>query len=290
MPDIWNAKDYLELPPTNFSIFTLKNVIWRTYLISCMVWYCFLFRFCLFRACFTHWFLQIWVAIYFYGTMINWFTLIKKLMQTYIVRVSRSILNVSTVHLNGIWHLIWRYLSKPVLSGHYSIPRAWQPNTGFTVLFHAAFHQRHIKKMSNLRTTFTLTVRLTGAPTPLSAVQRYVPFALLWILLRTYPPSTTGSRGALSVPLSSTFVHVMVGVGLPVTLQLKVTKEPSQTTSWSLLTLAIPGGTAKIRDILKQLRSLQCSPVSNLFPIVFLFFCSLRTESYSGRRFSPTKK
>ena len=31
-------------------------------------------------------------------------------MQTYIVIVSGSILNVSTVHLNGIWHLIWRYL------------------------------------------------------------------------------------------------------------------------------------------------------------------------------------
>ena len=26
-----------------------------------------------------------------------------------------SILNVFTVHLNGIWHLLWRYLSKPVL-------------------------------------------------------------------------------------------------------------------------------------------------------------------------------
>ena len=49
-------------------------------------------------------------------------------MQTYIVKVSGSILNVSNVHLNGIWHLIWRYLSKPVLGGHpvlsgnYSIP------------------------------------------------------------------------------------------------------------------------------------------------------------------------
>ena len=61
-------------------------------------------------------------------------------MQTYIVIVSGSILNVSTVHLNGIWHLIWRYLSKPVLgghpvlSGHYSIPRGCPLNTGFTVL------------------------------------------------------------------------------------------------------------------------------------------------------------
>ena len=60
-------------------------------------------------------------------------------MQTYIVIVSGSILNVSTVHLNGIWHLIWRYLSKPVLgghpvlSGHHSIPRGCPLNTGFTV-------------------------------------------------------------------------------------------------------------------------------------------------------------
>ena len=55
--------------------------------------------------------------------------------------VSGSILNVSTVHLNGIWHLIWRYLSKPVLgghpvlSGHYSIPKGCPLNTGFTVIF-----------------------------------------------------------------------------------------------------------------------------------------------------------
>ena len=50
-------------------------------------------------------------------------------MQTYIVKVSGRILNISTVHLHGIWHLIWRYLSKPVLGGHpvlsgrYSIPK-----------------------------------------------------------------------------------------------------------------------------------------------------------------------
>ena len=45
MPDIGNAKDCLELPPTNFSIFTLKNMTWQTHLISCTVRYCFLFRF-----------------------------------------------------------------------------------------------------------------------------------------------------------------------------------------------------------------------------------------------------
>ena len=50
--------------------------------------------------------------------MINWSTLIKKFMQTYIFIVSVSILNVSTVHLNGFRQLIWRYLLKPVLGGH----------------------------------------------------------------------------------------------------------------------------------------------------------------------------
>ena len=113
---------------------------WRTYLIGFTAQYCFLFRFVCVELVSLIWFLQIWVAIYVYGTMINWSTLIKKLMQTYIVIVSGSILNVSTVHLNGIWHLIWRYLSKPVLgghpvlSGHYSIPRGCPLNTGFTVL------------------------------------------------------------------------------------------------------------------------------------------------------------
>ena len=76
-------------------------------------------------------------SLSYYG---SWSTLIKKLMQTYIVTASRSILNVSAVDLNGIWHLIWLCLSKPVLgghpvlSGHYSIPRGRPLNTGFTVV------------------------------------------------------------------------------------------------------------------------------------------------------------
>ena len=115
-------------------------MIWRTYLISFTVQCCFLFRFVCIELVSLIWVLQIWVAIYVYGTMINWSSLIKKLMQTYIVIVSGSILNVSTVHLNGIWHLIWRYLSKPVLGGHpvlsrhYSIPWGCPLNTGFTVI------------------------------------------------------------------------------------------------------------------------------------------------------------
>ena len=140
MPDTGNAKDCLELPPTNFSIFTLKKVTWRTYLISFTEQDCFLFRFVCIELVSLTWFLQIWVAIHVYGTMINWFTLIKKLMQTSIVIVAGSIINASTVHLNGIGHLIWRYISKPVLgghpvlSGHYSIPRGCPLDTGFTVV------------------------------------------------------------------------------------------------------------------------------------------------------------
>ena len=64
-------------------------------------------------------------------------------MRKYISIVSGSILNVSTIHLNGILLFIWHYLSKPVLgghpvlSGHYRIPRGCPlnagcpPNTGF---------------------------------------------------------------------------------------------------------------------------------------------------------------
>ena len=114
MPDTGNAKDYLELPPTTLSIFTLKSLSWRTYLIIFTVQYCFLFRFVCIELVSLIRFLQIWVAIYVYGTMCNWSTLIKKLMQTSIVKVFGSILNISTVHFNGIWHLIWRYLSKSI--------------------------------------------------------------------------------------------------------------------------------------------------------------------------------
>ena len=122
------------MPPTNFSIFTLKNVTWWTYLISFTVHYCILFRLVCTEVISLIWVLQIWVAIYVYGPIWSIGPL-----QTYIVTVSGSILNVSTVHLNGIWHLIWHYLSKPVLGGHpvlsrcYSIPRGCPLNTGFTV-------------------------------------------------------------------------------------------------------------------------------------------------------------
>ena len=98
--------------------------------------------FCVYRACFTHlFFRQIELQSMF---MVLWsivpLWIIKKIMHAYIVILSGSILNVSTVYLNDIWHLIGRYLSKPVLgghpvlSGHYSIPQECPLNTGFTVV------------------------------------------------------------------------------------------------------------------------------------------------------------
>ena len=59
-----------RLPPTNFNIFTLKNVSWQTYLISFTVQCCFLFRFVSIELVSLISVLQIWVAIYVYGTII----------------------------------------------------------------------------------------------------------------------------------------------------------------------------------------------------------------------------
>ena len=138
MPDTGNVKDFSRIATQKLFDFYIKKRD-LTNLISFTLEYCFLFRLVCIELVALIWFLQIWVAIHVYGTMINWSTLKKKLMQTYIVIVSGSILNVSIVHFNGIWHLISRYLSRPVLgghpalSGHYSIPRGCPFNTGVTV-------------------------------------------------------------------------------------------------------------------------------------------------------------
>ena len=48
----------------------IKNVTWPTYLISFTVQYCFLFRLVCIELVSLIWVLQIWVAIYVYGTII----------------------------------------------------------------------------------------------------------------------------------------------------------------------------------------------------------------------------
>ena len=140
MPDTGIAKDCLELPPTNYSIFTLKNVTWRTYFISFTVQYCFLFRFVCMELVPFIWFqssnLSCSLCLWYYDQLFHF----DKEINANIYRHSLwEYSYVSTVHLNGIWHLIWRYLltpvldRHPVLSGHYSISRGCPLNTGFTV-------------------------------------------------------------------------------------------------------------------------------------------------------------
>ena len=111
--------------------FNLRDALLNTVQYLCTVQYCFLFRFVCMLVSLV-WFLQIWLRYSKNDQLVQ--SNIKKLMQTYIVIVSGSI------HLNGIWLLIWHYLSKPVLGGHpvlsgrYSIPRGFPLNTGFTVI------------------------------------------------------------------------------------------------------------------------------------------------------------
>ena len=137
MLDTRNVKDCLESPPTNFSIFTLRNVTGRTYLISTGL---FSISFCLYRAYFTHLIssnLSCNLFLLYYDQLVHF----DKEINAKVYRYSlwEYYKRASTVHLKGIWHLIWRYISKrvlgghPVLSGHYSIPRGCPLNTGFTV-------------------------------------------------------------------------------------------------------------------------------------------------------------
>ena len=111
--------------------FNLRHALLNTEQYLCTVQYCFLFRFVCMLVSLV-WFLQIWLRYSKNDQLVQ--SNIKKLMQTYIVIVSGSI------HLNGIWLLIWHYLSRPVLGGHpvlsgrYSIPRGFPLNTDFTVI------------------------------------------------------------------------------------------------------------------------------------------------------------
>ena len=78
----------------------------------------FSFRFVWIQLVSLIWFLQIWdtiLCLCYYDQLVH--SKEKKLMSAYIalsyvVTLHGSILNVSTVHLNGIWHRIRRYLSR----------------------------------------------------------------------------------------------------------------------------------------------------------------------------------
>ena len=154
MPDTGNVKDCFEVPLTNFSIFTLKNVTWRTYLISFTVQDCFLFRFVCIELVSLIWFLQFWVAIYVYGTMIKLVHFDKE-VKANVFR--HSLWDYSKrFHCSFQWHLTPRVTlsiktcigGHPVLSGHYSIAQGCPLNTGFTVFFvFSSFYSKFVLSM-----------------------------------------------------------------------------------------------------------------------------------------------
>ena len=87
-----------------------------------------------------------------------------------------------------------------------------------------------------------ITTKLSAFPTPLYAVQRYVPClaCLMFVIFQVDPLCST----SLSLPFLNTFVQVMFGAGLPDALQNNLRAEPSSTV-WSWLTLMMLGGAEK---------------------------------------------
>ena len=167
MPDTGNAKDCLELPPTNFSIFTLKNVTWRTYLISFTVQCCFLFRFVSIELVSLIWLLQIWVAIYVYGTII-----FNKEINANLYRHSRWEYS-ECFHCSFEWHLTPHLTLSietcirrtPCIKQTLQHSRGCTLNTGFTVLV-----LQHVKLRPKVTNVFvnrmlqdsTLTFKVTS--------------------------------------------------------------------------------------------------------------------------------
>ena len=90
------------------------------------------------------------------------------------------------------------------------------------------------KRYIHLHITFTLTWWLTGFSNPLSAVQRYVPEAVLL----TFGKSQVWPRCSISLLLlsSNTWIHVMFGDGSPVASHNNCMFESSRTI-WSRVTL-----------------------------------------------------
>ena len=136
MPDNRNAKDCLELPPTNFFIFTLKNMTWRTYLISFTVLqYCSI-SFCLYRACFTHLIssnLSCNLCLWYYDQLVHFDKENANVYRQSLWKYSKRF------HCLFEWHVTphMTLSMKPVLGRHpifsrqYSIPWGCPLNTGF---------------------------------------------------------------------------------------------------------------------------------------------------------------
>ena len=89
-------------------------------------------------------------------------------------------------------------------------------------------------------------VRLNGLPTPLLAVQRYVPFSVLLMFFKSQVVSLCNT--SLSLPLGKILTQVIFGVGLPDAIQNSCRSEPSSKRS-SLLTLVMVAGAERYDNI-----------------------------------------
>ena len=103
-------------------------------------------------------------------------------------------------------------------------------------------HKQCFAHVKYLQVTFTLTTWLATFPIPLSAVQRYVPVAVL-LMFGKFQVGPWCSTSPL-LPSSSTLVQVMFGVGLPVASHNNCMFDSSRTV-WSRLTLVSLAGTDK---------------------------------------------
>ena len=126
MPDTGIAKDCLELTPTNFSIFA-----WKTW-VDELIWLVSI-SFCLYRACFTHLIspnLSCYLCLKYYNDQLVHFN---KEISANVYRHSLWERYSKHLHCLFVHSMMWHYLWKPVLSGHYSILQGCPLNTGFTV-------------------------------------------------------------------------------------------------------------------------------------------------------------
>ena len=129
----------LNCHPQIFQYLVLRNLTWLVSQYSTGV--LFFISFCFYRACFAHLIsstLSSNLCLWYYDPLVNFHKEIDANVYIYHPSLLRSIQSVSTVHLNGNWHLIWHLLKPvlgghPVLSGEYSVPRGCPVSTGFTV-------------------------------------------------------------------------------------------------------------------------------------------------------------
>ena len=100
--------------------------------------------------------------------------------------------------------------------------------------------------------TLTCSVRLTGLPTPLLAVQRKVPVSVLLMLFKSQVVPLCNT--SLSLPLGKILAQVISGAGRPDAIQNSCRSEPSSK-CLSLLTLVMVAGAKRYDDISQRMNN-----------------------------------